>query len=76
MGFEPSDNEPVFPWEKVVIFHSNVNVYQRVDHSNENGIGQCPFGDFGHHVQIFVGDYIPKSWVMFNLDTYRPLNGI
>ena len=31
------------------------------------------FGDFGHHLQIFVEDYIPNSWVMFNLDIYQPL---
>ena len=31
------------------------------------------FGDFGHHLYIFVGDYIPNSWVMFNLDIYHHL---
>ena len=31
------------------------------------------FGDFEHHLQISVGNYIPKSWVMFNLDIYQPL---
>ena len=29
------------------------------------------FGDFGHHLQISVGDYIPNSWVMFNWDIYQ-----
>ena len=23
------------------------------------------FGDFEHHFQVSVGDFIPKSWVMF-----------
>ena len=31
------------------------------------------FGDFEHHFQVFVGDYIPNSWVMFNWDIYQPL---
>ena len=31
------------------------------------------FGDFEHHLQISVGDYIPNSWVMFNWDIYQPL---
>ena len=30
------------------------------------------FGDFEHHLQIFVGNYIPDSWVMFNWDIYQP----
>ena len=32
------------------------------------------FGDFGQHFQVFVREYIPNSWVMFNLDIYQPLN--
>ena len=32
------------------------------------------FGDFGRHLQIFAGDYIPDTWVMFKLDIYQPLN--
>ena len=31
------------------------------------------FGDFEHRLQIFVGDYIPNSWVMFNWGIYQPL---
>ena len=31
------------------------------------------FGDFEHRLQIFVGDYIPNIWVMFNWDIYQPL---
>ena len=31
------------------------------------------FGDFEHHLQIFVGDYIPNGGVMFNWDIYQPL---
>ena len=31
------------------------------------------FVDFEHHLQIFAGDYIPNSCVMFNWDTYQPL---
>ena len=38
------------------------------------GVGKCLFGDFGHHLQICVGDYNPNSWVMFNLNIYQPLN--
>ena len=26
------------------------------------------FGNIGHHLQIFVGNYIPNTWVMFNWD--------
>ena len=26
--------------------------------------------DFGQHLQISVGDYIPNSWVMFNFGTF------
>ena len=33
----------------------------------------CPFlGDFEHHLQKFVGDYIPNSWVMWNIGTSIP----
>ena len=28
------------------------------------------FGDFGHHLQICVGDYIPNSWVVWNIWTF------
>jgi hypothetical protein len=31
------------------------------------------FGDFEHHLQIFVGNYIPNTWVIFNWDIYQPL---
>ena len=31
------------------------------------------FGDFEHHLQISVGNYIPNTWVMFNWDIYQPL---
>jgi hypothetical protein len=31
------------------------------------------FGNFEHHFQVFVGDYIPNIWVMFNLNIYQPL---
>ena len=31
------------------------------------------FGDFGHNLQISVGDSIPNSWVMFTWDIYQPL---
>ena len=31
------------------------------------------FGDFEHHFQVFVEDYIPNIWVMFNGDIYQPL---
>ena len=31
------------------------------------------FGDFEHHLQIFVGDCIPNGGVMFNWDIYQPL---
>ena len=33
------------------------------------GVRKCAdfLGDFRHHLQIFVGDYIPNSWVMFLL---------
>ena len=31
------------------------------------------FEDFEHHPQIFVGNYIPNSWVMFNWDIDQPL---
>ena len=30
------------------------------------------FGDFEHHLQRFVGDYITISWLMFNWDVYEP----
>ena len=30
------------------------------------------FGDSEHHLQVSAGDYIPTSWVMFNLDIYQP----
>ena len=39
----------------------------------KTGSVNVPFRDFGHRLQIFVGDYIPNSWVMFNLDIYQPL---
>ena len=33
------------------------------------GVGKCPFlGNFGHHLQISVGDHTPISWVMFDWD--------
>ena len=32
-----------------------------------------PFGDFEHHPQIFVEDYISNSQVMFKWDIYQPL---
>ena len=37
--------------------------------------GKCPYclGDFGHHLDIFLGDDLPSSWVMFNLEIYQPL---
>ena len=31
------------------------------------------FGDFEHHFQVYVEDYIPNIWVMFNWDIYQPL---
>ena len=31
-------------------------------------------GDFEHHLQISVRDYIPNSWMMFNWDIYQPLH--
>ena len=31
------------------------------------------FGDFEHHLQISVVNYIPNTWVMFNWDIYQPL---
>ena len=30
-------------------------------------------GDFGHHLQCFVGDCLPNSLVMRNLEIYQPL---
>ena len=30
------------------------------------------FGDFEHHFQIFVEDYIPNISVMFTWDIYQP----
>ena len=37
------------------------------------GVGKCPngVGDFGHQLRIFVGDYIPNSGVVSNLDMYN-----
>ena len=32
------------------------------------------FGDFEHHLQVPIGDYIPNIWVMFNWDIYQPLS--
>ena len=33
---------------------------------------KCAFlGDLEHHLQVFVGDYTPKSCVMFNQDIYQ-----
>ena len=40
------------------------------------GVGKCPFLgilNFEHHLPIFVGDYIPNTWVIFNWDIYQPL---
>ena len=31
------------------------------------------FGEFEHHLQISVGDYVPNGWVMFSWDIYQPL---
>ena len=31
------------------------------------------FGDFEHHLQVFVGDSNPNIWVMFNYGIYQPL---
>ena len=34
------------------------------------------FGDLEHHFQVSIGDdinYIPNTWVMFNVDIYQPL---
>ena len=31
-------------------------------------------GDFEHHFQVSVGDYIPNIWVMFDEDIYQPLH--
>ena len=28
------------------------------------------YGDFEHHLQISVGDYIPNCWVMWNIGTF------
>jgi len=30
------------------------------------------FGNFEHHFQIFVEDYIANIWVMFTWDIYQP----
>ena len=47
---------------------------------NGQGLVNVPclsfFGDFEHHLQVFVGDYIPNSWVMFNWDIYQPLTEV
>ena len=46
-----------------------------IRHGNDKPrVGKCRFcfGDFGHDLQIAVGDCIPNSWVMFNWDIYQP----
>ena len=30
-------------------------------------------GDFEHHLQVSVGNYVPNIWVMFNWDIYQPM---
>jgi len=60
-------------WSKVsVFFTGEFLVRSAVRHSNHGcwrvfpGVGKCTvLGDFEHHFQVFVGDYIPNSWVMF-----------
>ena len=35
----------------------------------DQGLVNVPFWELvSHHLQIFVGYYIPNSWVMFNWD--------
>ena len=34
------------------------------------------FGNFEHHFQIFVEDYIPNIWVMSTWDIYQPPNNM
>ena len=56
-------------WKHERIAHKQI---QKIKACSLRGWQMSLFEDFGHHLQIF-GDYIPNSWVIFNLDIYKRL---